>query len=369
MPFTVLSDANIQTLLNNLTPTDVTSLTQSLNSALIQYSCANETQYQPARAHVTRPTGQTSLFMPATTPTSIGVKIVGVAPSSTPARGQKPEPALRSVLTVCDARGAAVGVLNAAELTAFRTALGSMLLYRFRKTSDNILVFGAGKQAEWHIRLAVLLKGDAIRKITIVNRSAARATALLESLSQSGVVGSTAIKMDVFDVEKKGEADLAALVTEADVVFCTTPSTTPLFSAAVLATEAARKKARYVAAIGSYRLDMAEMDPEMLKQITDPEGPFSNQVYDASIAVDSIKGCMDEAGELVSAGIKEERMVEVGKMVGLREGHGGEAVRKWLEEGFVVYKSVGVGVMDIAIGRALMDLAGEKGVGVRLDSF
>jgi ornithine cyclodeaminase/alanine dehydrogenase-like protein (mu-crystallin family) len=34
-----------------------------------------------------------------------------------------------------------------------------------------------------------------------------------------------------------------------------------------------------------------------------------------------------------------------------------------------MYKSVGLGVMDIAIGKALMDLAGEKGVGVRLDSF
>jgi phosphoribosylformylglycinamidine synthase len=361
MTVTVLSDADIQTLLHNITPSDVQNLTSALNQAFTEYSCNDEVPYQPDRAHVARPNGQVSLFMPATTPSFIGVKIVGVAPSQAPQPGEKPKPALRSVLTICDELGQAVGVLNAAELTAFRTALGSMLLYRHRKKTENIVVFGAGKQAEWHIRLAILLIGNNIRKITVVNRSNARAKELLDALAQSKV--GTHIKMEIFD--NKDDA-LESLVTDADVMFCTTPSTSPLFPASYLTSESGLCKSRFISAIGSYRLDMQEIDPELLKLISNPSGPFASQVYKGSVTVDSIKGCMDEAGELVAAGLKTEQMLEVGKVDGLRKD---ENVQKWLEEGFVVYKSVGVGIMDIAIGKALMELAKEKGIGVHLDSF
>ncbi|EUC44773.1 hypothetical protein COCMIDRAFT_5909 [Bipolaris oryzae ATCC 44560] len=359
MVFTVLSDADIRSLLCNLDPADAENLTSQLNQALSQYSCNDEAPYQPHRAQVTRPDGQVSLFMPATTPSSIGVKIVGVAPSQTPPPGEKPKPALKSVLTICDELGQAVGVLNAAELTAFRTALGTMLLYRYRKSTQNIVVFGAGKQAEWHIRLALLLKSNDISKITIVNRSRARADQLVGSLTRAGL--SSHIQIKVFEGD---EEPLKSLVKESHVIFCTTPSTTPLFPASYLASEA--DKPRFISAIGSYRLDMQEIDPDLLSQITSPSGLFASQVHNACIAVDSIKGCMDEAGELVKADIATERMIEVGKIDGLRQDDG---VKRWLEQGLVVYKSVGVGVMDIAIGKALLELSGEKGVGVRVDSF
>lgn len=111
---------------------------------------------------------------------------------------------------------------------------------------------------------------------------------------------------------------------------------------------------------------MQEIDPELLKNLSNPSGSFASQVYQGLITVDSIKGCMDEAGELVAAGLKPEQMLEVGKVDGLRKD---DDVQKWLEEGFVVYKSVGMGIMDIAIGKALMELAAQKGVGVHLGSF
>jgi phosphoribosylformylglycinamidine synthase len=360
MPFTILSDTDIKDLLHNLSSQDVSRLAEDLNHALAQYSTANETPYQPHRAAITRPDGQVSLFMPATTPQSIGVKIVGVAPSQNLKAG---EPGLKSVLTICDERGQAIGVLNAAELTAFRTALGSMLCFRWRKEVGNVVVFGAGKQAEWHIRLAILLKAEGIKKITVVNRSKQRAEDLVKSLEE--VAG--AIEMSVFPNDEEG--GLEKLVQEADAIACTTPSTLPLFPASYLTSSSARSKTRFTSAIGSYRLDMQEIDPELLQAMTEPDGPFANQIYKAYVVVDSVKGCTDEAGELVKAGIREEQMLEVGRIDGLREGKEGEEVKKWLEEGSVVYKSVGVGVMDIAIGKALMSLAGEKGVGVQLDDF
>ena len=361
MTFTILSDTDIRTLLYNLSTSDAQKLAETLNQALSQYSSNNEAAYQPHRANVTRPNGQVSLFMPATTPSSIGVKIVGVAPSRTLVPGENPQPGLQSVLTICNELGQAVGVLNAAELTAFRTALGSMLMYRFRKVTKNVVIFGAGKQAEWHVRLAVLLKGQDVKKITFVNRTDQRAEELVDMLKQS-VVGRH-VEMEIFT---GGKEELEDLVTQADVLFCTTPSTEPLFPGAWLTAEAARKKGRFVSAIGSYRLDMQEIDPELLKAIADLSGPFAGLVHQGYITVDSIKGCMEEAGELVAAGLEPEQIVEVGSMDGLREE---SDVQKWLEEGFMVYKSVGVGIMDIAIGRALMELAKEKGVGMHLDNF
>jgi ornithine cyclodeaminase/alanine dehydrogenase-like protein (mu-crystallin family) len=358
MAFTILSDSNIKTLLDDLTTNDVSNLAEQLHQALVQYSCHNEQPYQPHRAHVKRPDGQVSLFMPSTTPESIGVKIVGVSPSQPDASPDaKLKPALQGTLTICDAYGQGIGVLNAASLTAMRTALASMLLYRYRKATSNIVVFGAGKQAEWHIRLAILLKGEDIKKITVVNRSRRRAQELVDALSVP-----SHITLSVFEGE--GDTALEPLITDADVLFCTTPSTAPLFPASFLTSTSAREKTRFIAAIGSYRLDMAEIDPELLKSMTDASGPFKSQVYRESIAVDSIAGCMAEAGELVSAGVKEEQMLEVGRIADVDSD-----MRRWLEEGFVVYKLVGMGIMDIAIGRALMGMAKEKGVGVHLDSF
>lgn len=368
MAFTVLSDSDIKQLLGNLTPNDTHELIKALQEILVAYSCQDEQQFQPERGFISRPDGQRSLFMPATTPQTIGVKIVGITPSgstTTSPEAVPPPPGIRSVLTLCNSVGEAVGILNAAELTAFRTALGSMLIYQSRKETGDIIVFGSGKQAQWHIRLAVLLRAQDIRKIVIVNRSRERTRRLIASLIDDPQSSwPSHIKLYQF-----GESDekLEDVVADSDVIFCTTPVTEPLFPAKFLTSETARKKTRYISAIGSYRLDMAEIDPELLKEMVDPSGIFSEQVWEGQIAVDTREGCLQEAGELVSAGIDSSKMLEVGQIP--RSLDTSPACTKWLESGFVIYKSVGVGVMDIAVGRKLLQLAKDKGIGVTLSNF
>ncbi|KAK7753248.1 hypothetical protein SLS62_004767 [Diatrype stigma] len=386
MSFTVLSDSDVKSLLAGLSTADATQLLDVLGQALVQYSCQDEQKYQPHRGVVARPDGQVSLFMPATTPETIGVKIVGVSPSkpspptasssSAPlpdsSESKPPPPGLKSALTLCDASGQAFGVLNAAELTAFRTALGSMLLYRYRRTTERIVVFGAGQQALWHIRLALLLRGADIRAITVVNRSRARTDQLIGALELPA-----GVRLEAFDGDR-GAAALEALVADADAIFCTTPATAPLFPAAYLASARARRKTRYVAAIGSYRLDMQELDPEFVRLVADPasvlgtttteDGGAATHYQGGVVAVDSRGGCLQEAGELVKAVISPDKMVEVGRLLHVKGEDGGAAeLDAWLENGLVVYKSVGVGVMDIAIGRQLLDLARNKGLGVSTD--
>ncbi|EMD90863.1 hypothetical protein COCC4DRAFT_39944 [Bipolaris maydis ATCC 48331] len=369
MAFTVLTDRNVKQLLSELTPKDTHELITGLEQVLAAYSSQNEKQFQPERAVVSRTHENRSLFMPATTPQSISVKIVGITDSSNSivasSKASPPRPGICSVLTLCNSVGEAIGILNAAELTAFRTALGSMLLYQFRKDTGNIVVFGSGKQAEWHIRLAVLLRAQDIRKIIIVNRSRERTQGLVANLvGNPSSPWPSHIKLCQLDERNENLEDV---VVAADVIFCTTPSTEPLFPAKFLTSEISRDKARYIAAIGSYRLDMAEIDPELLKTIVDPSGIFSQKVWEGHVVVDTREGCLHEAGELVSAGIDPSKMLEVGQVIG--SNGAASAYSEWLRSGFVVYKSVGVGVMDIAVGQKLLQLAKSKGIGLSLADF
>jgi ornithine cyclodeaminase/alanine dehydrogenase-like protein (mu-crystallin family) len=373
MTFTLLTESNIGQIFNALDATQLTGFIDALENALAEYSCRDGVSYQSERAVVTRPGGQVSLFMPATTEDMIGVKVVGVRPSDKPAptkAGSKLEPGLKSVLTICDADGQAIGVLNAAGLTAFRTSLGSMLLFRFRNTVENIVVFGAGKQALWHIRLAVLFRGQDIRKITIVNRSAARTDDLLAELQSQRVALPSHIVTGAFEEGTDRNAALQALVLESDAIFCTTPSTQPLFPASFLTSEEAKKKSRYISAIGSYRLDMQEIDPSLLQTLTDSSSTLPFPTYkEGVVAVDSIAGCISEAGELVKAGVPVERMLEVGAVLQEKATDDSGELSQWLQEGFVVYKSVGVGVMDLAIGQHLLSVAASRSIGLRINDF
>lgn len=369
MGLTVLSDADVGKLLDNLSSTELSGIIKDLGNALTTYSLGDEQQHQPHRAVVSRD-GQTSLFMPSTTKHMIGTKMVGVAPprKTTENDGNsKIAPGLKSVLTLCDASGEAIGILNAAELTAFRTSLGIMLLYQFRKKTENVLVFGAGKQALWHVRLALLLHGDEIRKITIVNRSRERTEQLIQTIKRAGQSVST---IEIFD-DARSDKDqaLESLVSSSDAIFCTTPSTSPLFPASYLTSDQARSRPRFISMIGSYRLDMQEIDPDFLKVVVDKTGQLAGHVHGGVVAVDTKAGCMSEAGELVKAGINETTMREVGELLNSKERSEEEGLTKWLEEGLVVFKSVGIGIMDIAVGSSLLHLANGKGICTTVPHF
>jgi ornithine cyclodeaminase/alanine dehydrogenase-like protein (mu-crystallin family) len=235
---------------------------------------------------------------------------------------------------------------------------------------ENIVVFGAGKQAFWHIRLAVLLRGQDIRRITIVNRSAARTEDLLGELKSERVALPPHITIGAFDEGADRNSALEALVLEADAIFCTTPSTQPLFPSSFLTSHEAQKSSRYIAAIGSYRLDMQEIDPQLLQTLTDSSNTLPFPTYRGGvISVDSIEGCLKEAGELVKAGVPVERMLEVGALLQEKATNDSEELSAWLQEGFVIYKSVGVGVMDLAIGRHLLSVAATRDIGLRDDNF
>jgi ornithine cyclodeaminase/alanine dehydrogenase-like protein (mu-crystallin family) len=343
-------------------------------------------------------------------------------------------------LTLFDKSGAPRALLNAEEITAFRTALASTMLFKKRQNVHDVVVFGAGKQAYWHIRLAFLLRGEDIHHLNIINRDFERVHQLLSKLyapdqehgswdpseqhvPQYRTGSNTGLPHPKIQILTPGHGEydrlLKATIRASSVIFFTTPSTTPLFPAAILTNPEGRKKGRYLAAIGSYKPHMVEIHPDILKQNVAPEHGHrhfhKHAPQGGAIIVDSVEACLKEAGEVIQAGLGPNEVVEIGELVMLkrdaerrraecharkseegldeggvelgecektkkkRKGNGkdeGESEDKahkslmeWLQRGNVIYKSVGLGLMDVVVGMDLVRLADERGIGTKIENF
>ena len=127
---------------------------------------------------------------------------------------------------------------------------------------------------------------------------------------------------------------------------------------------------------------MLELHPDILRQAVSPEHKHHHHKHankGGVIVVDSLSACLKEAGEIIQAGITAEQLVEVGELLMVKKasmkeiemgtGEGEQGLKKWLSGGNVIYKSVGVGLMDICVGEDLVALAMERGVGTTLAEF
>ncbi|KAL8710743.1 MAG: hypothetical protein Q9220_004761 [cf. Caloplaca sp. 1 TL-2023] len=449
MPLTVLSDSDIHTLLFSLNRDDILNLQNNLAEALHEYSTGTQettgccSTNQPQRISIPTTNNQTSLFMPASTSTSRGIKIVTLNTSSSgPSRTDSiastksatpsttssassvstantpstPQSQLSNLslspsttttssnthtssiassqstspigsLTLLTASGHPYAFLAAAELTAFRTALAATIIFTRRSNVHTVCVFGAGAQALWHIRLALLLRGPEIHHIHIINRNFERARTLMTTIYTSSDwegLRNANEKLDFSIVSGEyGEYNrlLKDHVRKSDAIFCCTPSVSPLFPHEHLTSSEGRKKGRYVSAIGSYRQHMIELHPEILRQAVAPEHKHHHHRHadkGGVVVVDSLEACMKEAGEVKQAGLTPEQLVEIGELLMVKKaamkeiekgGEGELGLKRWLQAGNVIYKSVGLGLMDICVGEDLVMLARERGYGTSVDGF
>lgn len=92
------------------------------------------------------------------------------------------------------------------------------------------------------------------------------------------------------------------------------------------------------------------------------------------IVVDSRDACAREAGELIGAKVPPEEMVEIGQLAHVGDGGAlaanGERCADVKAAGDVtVFKSVGVGVQDVAIAALVVERAQMLGVGTLIDGY
>lgn len=454
MPLTVLSDAEVRNLLLTLTKQDIEDLQSTLGEALHSYSTGDTNSpccasYQPQRTTI-RKNGITTLFMPASTGTSVGMKIVSLEQPNAPVKKQssvsstkgsvsgsssvksatgdfgslslspattlssehtasssggskgsidgssfQPPASIASSqsttpkgsVTILDATGNPTGIINAEELTAFRTALAATFMIRKRTTCHTMTIFGAGKQAYWHIRLALLLRGEDIKHVNIINRSFERSIRLMKAFqvtedSPDKGKWRKDIKFSTMSPEF-GEYGrlLKEEVRKADVIFCCTPSVDPLFPAEFLTSREGQRKGRYISAIGSYAPHMCELHPDILKAAVQHDHGHHHHKHAKQggvIIVDSLESSLKEAGEVIQAKLKPDQLVEIGELIMIKKaatkeielgGHGEEGLWEWLTRGNVIYKSVGMGLMDLVVGGELIRFARERDLGVTIQDF
>ncbi|MCJ1341199.1 hypothetical protein MMC09_006495 [Bachmanniomyces sp. S44760] len=464
-PLTILSDQDVRTLLHSLTREDIQGFGKNLFEALHDYSTGTQettpscSANQPERISIAGRNGQTTLFMPASSSTSKGMKVMTISsagvpskptsattssPTSTlPIRSRTPSnqstsshrshsnhrssstssrssptasrngssstlpstntsasvpsasPSLSSTqfttpkgsLTLLTNTGIPYAFINAEELTAFRTALASTLIFTRRSSVHTITVFGAGKQAYWHIRLALLLRGPEIHHVNIISRSFTSLQGLIHAIYKTPEWehlrnANPKLRFNWLSHEYNDHARLLKeYVRDADALFCCTPSTSPLFPHEHLTSNEGRKKGRLVSLIGSYKPHMLELAPEILMQAVAPEHKHHHHRHadqGGVVVVDSLTACLKEAGEIIQAGLGPEQLVEVGELIMVKKavmkeievgGQGEKGLKRWLEQGNVIYKSVGLGLMDVCVGEDLVIMAREKGVGTVVEEF
>ncbi|KFY35363.1 hypothetical protein V494_05958 [Pseudogymnoascus sp. VKM F-4513 (FW-928)] len=477
MPLTVLTDADVCEVLDSLTIDDAHALQKSLRKALHEYSTGTQGQaacamHQPERTAMMAPSGKTTLFMPSTSSSGIGMKVVTLAtPGAKGPTSSTADMTPHGALTIMSSDGTPTGFLNAEEVTAFRTALCSSLLFCRRKTFKSITVFGAGRQAFWHIRLALLLRGSSLKTVNIISRTFSdRVRDLLKTLYSVDpeIKEKEGWENVKFSILTPGYGEYPRLLKEqlraADVIITTVPSTEPLFDPSILTSTEGRRRGRLIIAIGSYKPHMIEIPIEVFQQAVKPHEHRHYHKHAAEggvVVVDTLTGCLKEAGEIIQSGLSPKQLVEVGELVmlegqlagedghddsdetqidldGLRRelsdisssgegsmhavmregsdlsnvstestgrksmdssrssksssrkslGPGGlgskirslsmdnrkvktkdDAMSTWLGEGNVVYKCVGMGLMDLVVGGGLITLARQKGVGTTIPNF
>lgn len=348
----ILSEPNVAQIFRRLTQEKCHEFIDVLSKALVAISAESKPDvpdsekliHQPLRTVFATKANNSCIFMPVSDTVSTGVKVVTVASGG-----------IQGVINVFSPDGRLQGLLAAAEVTAFRTALASMTLFVrcISLHKENILVLGCGRQAEWHARLALILYPEHIRQVTFVNRGRQR----LEELERDVLVDLRQrypnIKFATFSKEHTAdyEARLVKELQACDVIFSCTPSIEPNFSYSALQSA---PKQRFISLIGSYKPHMHEIDSETLLS-------GGGRIY-----VDSKSACMEESGELNTAKVTEDQLTEMGDLLGELSPEQALDIPDGCN---VIYKCVGMGLMDLVVGKKVLDVGKEQGLGTHVDGF
>lgn len=212
------------------------------------------------------------------------------------------------------------------------------------------MAFGAGAQIAAHIALLLRYYSGSLKRCTIYNRSLnARVERLVESLRHDFASVAFFCRQTPENTDGVGDdvdifrSDLGS----SDIICAATSSTKALFPSSFV------RPGTHLNLVGSYTPQMMEVETSLIHRA-------------GLLMVDSRSACMLEAGELIAAGVCPEDMHEIGELVGTES----EARPCDLSgDQVTIFKSVGLGVQDVAIAKLVVDLAERKGVGCNLISY
>ncbi|KAI8085990.1 uncharacterized protein BX664DRAFT_386462 [Halteromyces radiatus] len=269
-----------------------------------------------------------ALFMPSRLQQTTAIKVVSVPTND----GKGGLPA--TIMVLDETNGSVQAIMNAAALTAVRTAAGSGVATRYfaNPQANRLVIFGAGAQARAHIDMMIAAR-PSIEHITIWNRGQERREALVKLMQQAYPTRTfVGIKSDDDDL-------LEQAVHQAHIICTCTNATNPVLFGKWLS------PGTHINCVGSYRMDMHEVDTETVKRAT-------------NIIVDSIAACSHEAGELVKSSSKEQ-WTEIGDIIQQQQ----QQKVQHDPHGISLFKSVGISVQDSAVAGLILDKAKQEDLG------
>jgi ornithine cyclodeaminase/alanine dehydrogenase-like protein (mu-crystallin family) len=260
-------------------------------------------------------------------PRGLGAKILTVYPDN-PKHGLPSHVGL--VVLFDTEHGHALAVMDAAEITAIRTAAASAVATRAlaRRDASHLAILGTGEQAATH--LESISKVRTLHTVRVWGRS-------LEKTERFAEEQSSRLSLRV-EVRKTAEE----AVKGADIICTVTSASQPVLNGAWLAAGA------HVNLVGSSRLQSREADDEVVAK--------------SRFFVDSRTSARAEAGELkhaVDAGLVSDSHVlgEIGDVLN------GKVTGRSDSQDFTVYKSLGVAAQDLAAAHVIYDRAVRDGIG------
>ncbi|KAG5421224.1 hypothetical protein I9W82_000314 [Candida metapsilosis] len=341
----VIRDKDVQAFLNKeLTKESILNQFEPILLRGLSTYASNPNDIVPPRIvqHSNNPESDTThVFMPCISPNEVGIKVITGGPSNN-AKGLGFQ---GCVMILDEVTGKLDAIINAACLTAFRTALASILgLTRVvpvdsKEVLPELCVFGVGQQAYWHMKLALLLYN--ISSVNILNRTLENAEKLKDELAKEF----NGVEFRAFSFEE--EEKFKSHIENSSIIFGCTPSTTAVIKKDHLNKDPKYKK--FISLIGSYKPHMIELDLDFMNNLKD------NGV---KVIVDSKEHTLHEAGELIQSGYSSEQLIEIHE---LYETSDFSSVTD-SASGITVQKIVGLSIMDLCMGKYIYEKIGDDAV-------
>jgi len=266
-----------------------------------------------------------------------GLKVVSWFGENT----KKELPALIGTILVMDARtGVPMGILDGSHITGIRTgaagAIGAKLLAR--PDSRNLLVVGAGHVATFQIA-AMLTLFEGLEKIRVYD-------GLSQENAQRFAASMPQVMKDSFGIDPgqtvfESVENLAAAVSDSDVIITVTPSREPIVMKEWV------KPGTHFSCIGSDMSGKEEIDPQIFAE--------------ARVFTDDTPQCIN-VGEIeipVREGILKEKDIagEIGEILT------GQTAGRENDEQITVFDATGTALLDLLTAKLALKKAEELGMG------
>lgn len=229
------------------------------------------------------------------------------------------------------ATGLPLACLDGTYVTQLRTggATGAALRHLAREDVRIAAMIGSGGQAETQIEAMLTVRK--IQEVRIADVARERAEALACRMRE---------RFPMVCFRSCSEGDVA--VTDADVIVTATSSKKPTFSANHV------KPGATISAVGAYRPDMQEIDPQLVAA--------ADKVF-----CDDRKAVLAESGDIIIP--LQEGLIEEKKLVDLAQVLTGEAEGRTGGEQVILFETVGFAAEDLMAAATIYEVAKERGYG------